>query len=155
MSEIDIFVSSAGNFNIRILDHMKKVVNNAFVGNTGHFDEVVDWAGSEGLGRHESRQHQASENSFVFPIGRLQAYRTRSTSSRKSSMDRWRNCTFLHSVQRSLSLIVDVPVVLHRQVPTFTQYKRRRKFLRFCVCGERARCDAAPDAKDLEDATRS
>ena len=38
MSEIDIFVSSTGNFNIITLDHMKLMENRAFVGNTGHFD---------------------------------------------------------------------------------------------------------------------
>merc|ERR1711916_285933 len=33
VSEIDIFVSSTGNFNIITLDHMKKMKNNAIVGN--------------------------------------------------------------------------------------------------------------------------
>ena len=49
MSEFDIFVSSAGNFNFGTLDHVKKLTNNAFVGNTGHFDNEIDLAGSEGL----------------------------------------------------------------------------------------------------------
>ena len=50
MSESDIFVSSTGNFNISILDHMKKLENNAsFVGNTGHFDNKTELGGSEGL----------------------------------------------------------------------------------------------------------
>ena len=43
--EIDILVSSTGNFNIS----MKKLKNNAFVGNTGHVDDEIDLAGSEGL----------------------------------------------------------------------------------------------------------
>ena len=34
VSEFDNFVSAAGNFT---LDHVKKLTNNAFVGNTGHF----------------------------------------------------------------------------------------------------------------------
>ena len=34
-SEIDIFVSSTS---VITLDHMKKLKNNAFVRNTGHFD---------------------------------------------------------------------------------------------------------------------
>ena len=46
MSEIDIFVSPTG---IITLDHMKKLMHNTFVGNTGHFDNEVDLAGSEGL----------------------------------------------------------------------------------------------------------
>ena len=49
MSEIDIFVSSAGNFNFSTVDHVKKLTNNTFVGNTGHFDNDIDFAGSEGL----------------------------------------------------------------------------------------------------------
>ena len=32
------FVYSTGNFSIIALDHMKKLKNIAFVGNTGHFD---------------------------------------------------------------------------------------------------------------------
>ena len=47
MSEIDIFVSSTGNFNISALGHLRKSKNNAFVGNTGHFDDEIDLIGSE------------------------------------------------------------------------------------------------------------
>ena len=53
VSEIDIFVSSMGNFNTVTLGHMKKLKNNAFVGNTGHIDNETDLAGSEGLGGME------------------------------------------------------------------------------------------------------
>merc|ERR1712159_766234 len=38
VGEIDIFVSSTGNFNIITCEHMKKMKNNAIVGNIGHFD---------------------------------------------------------------------------------------------------------------------
>ena len=48
VSETDVFVSSAGNFNISALDHMKNLRNISLVGNTGHFDEI-DFASSEGL----------------------------------------------------------------------------------------------------------
>ena len=47
MAEIDITVSSKGNFNIITLDHMK--MNITFAGNTRHFCKEVDLAGSEGL----------------------------------------------------------------------------------------------------------
>ena len=46
MSEIDLFVSSTS---IVTLDHKKKLKNNAFVGNTGHFDNEIDFAGTKGL----------------------------------------------------------------------------------------------------------
>ena len=48
MSGIDIFASSTGSFNTITLDYMKKMRNNAIVGNIGHFDDEVDLAGSEG-----------------------------------------------------------------------------------------------------------
>ena len=40
VSEIDIIVSSTGSFNI--------TVSNASVGNTRHFDNEIDFTGSEG-----------------------------------------------------------------------------------------------------------
>merc|ERR1719149_620777 len=49
VGEIDIFVSTTGNFNIIRLEHMKKMKNNAIVGNIGHFDDEIDMAGLEGL----------------------------------------------------------------------------------------------------------
>merc|ERR1711990_1163155 len=48
VGEVDIFVSSTGNFNIITLEHMKKMKNNAIVGNIGHFDNEIDMAGLEG-----------------------------------------------------------------------------------------------------------
>ena len=46
MSEIDIFIFSTSFIT---LDHKKLLKNSTFVGNTGHFDNEVDFAGSEGL----------------------------------------------------------------------------------------------------------
>merc|ERR1712166_1614702 len=42
VGEIDIFVSCTGNFKIITLEHMKKMKNNAIVGNIGHFDNEID-----------------------------------------------------------------------------------------------------------------
>ena len=44
VSEIDVFISSIGDFDI-----MKKRMNNAIVGNIGHFDNAINLAGLEGL----------------------------------------------------------------------------------------------------------
>ena len=63
------------------------------------------FAGFGGLGRPESRQQQASEDRFVFPL--VTVHKTMSTSCRRSSMRKWRNCTFLHSVRSSPSLLED------------------------------------------------
>merc|ERR1712039_689067 len=41
VSEIDIFTTTTGNFNIITLEHMKKMKNNAIVGNIGHFDNEI------------------------------------------------------------------------------------------------------------------
>merc|ERR1712228_1066140 len=49
VGEADIFVSCTGNFNIVTLDLMKKMKNNAIVGNIGHFDNEIDMAGLEGM----------------------------------------------------------------------------------------------------------
>ena len=54
--EINILVSSTGNFKIIALDRMNKLKNNAFVGNTGHFDNEINLVGSEGLEGHENRR---------------------------------------------------------------------------------------------------
>ena len=44
MIEFDIFVSSLSIFT---LDHMKNLENTTLDGNTGHFHEEIDLAGSE------------------------------------------------------------------------------------------------------------
>ena len=46
VSEIDIFVSSTSTIT---LDHNKKLKNNTFVENNGHFDNEFDFAGTKGL----------------------------------------------------------------------------------------------------------
>ena len=47
----------------------KKLKNIAFVRDFEHFDNEIDLAGIEGLGRHGSRQRQASRVCFVFTAG--------------------------------------------------------------------------------------
>merc|ERR1711881_615013 len=42
VGEIDIFTSATGNFDIITLEHMKKMKNNAIVGNIGHFDNEIE-----------------------------------------------------------------------------------------------------------------
>ena len=49
VSEIDISVSSTGNFNVITLDHMKKEKNHAIVGNIGHFDNEIDLCDGAGF----------------------------------------------------------------------------------------------------------
>merc|ERR1711998_668691 len=42
VGEIDIFTTTTGNFQIITLEHMKKMKNNAIVGNIGHFDNEIE-----------------------------------------------------------------------------------------------------------------
>jgi len=42
VSEVDIVITSTGNKDIIMLEHMKKMKNNAIIGNIGHFDNEID-----------------------------------------------------------------------------------------------------------------
>merc|ERR1712146_738297 len=67
--EIDIFVSTTGNFNIITIDHMKKMKNNAIVGNIGHFDNEIDMAGLEGFPGITCDNIKPQVDRFTFPDG--------------------------------------------------------------------------------------
>merc|ERR1712043_138387 len=61
VGEIDIFTSATGNFNIITLEHMKKMKNNAIVGNIGHFENEKNGIKVENIKPQVDR--------FVFPDG--------------------------------------------------------------------------------------
>merc|ERR1712147_453765 len=69
VGEADIFVSSTGNFNIIPLERMKKMKNNAIVGNIGHFDNEIDMAGLEGFPGIKCENIKPQVDRFVFPDG--------------------------------------------------------------------------------------
>merc|ERR1711966_46074 len=69
VGEIDIFVSCTGNHNIIRLEHMKKMKNNAIVGNIGHFDNEIDMAGLEGFQDIKVENIKPQVDRFVFPSG--------------------------------------------------------------------------------------
>merc|ERR1712050_301272 len=69
VGEIDIFVTTTGNFNIITLDMMKKMKNNAIVGNIGHFDNEIDMAGLEGAEGIKIENIKPQVDRFVFPSG--------------------------------------------------------------------------------------
>lgn len=63
----DIFITTTGNKNIIMLDHMSKMKNNAIVGNIGHFDNEIDM---ENLYKATTRQNiKPQVDRFVFPDG--------------------------------------------------------------------------------------
>jgi len=69
VSDIDIFTSATGNFKIITLDHMKKMKNNAIVGNIGHFDNEIDMAGLEGFPGIKVENIKPQVDRFLFPDG--------------------------------------------------------------------------------------
>merc|ERR1711862_704971 len=69
VGEIDIFVTTTGNFNIITVDHMKRMKNNAIVGNIGHFDNQIDMAGLEGFAGIQVENIKPQVDRFVFPDG--------------------------------------------------------------------------------------
>merc|ERR1711879_192132 len=69
VGEIDIFTSATGNFNIITIEHMKKMKNNAIVGNIGHFDNEIDMAGLEKFAGIKVENIKDQVDRWVFPDG--------------------------------------------------------------------------------------
>merc|ERR1712228_332343 len=69
VGEIDIFVTTTGNFNIITLEHMKKMKNNAIVGNIGHFDNEIEMAGLEGFQGIKCENIKPQVDRWEFPDG--------------------------------------------------------------------------------------
>merc|ERR1712182_184195 len=69
IDEVDIFTSATGNFNIITLEHMKKMKNNAIIGNIGHFDNEIDMAGLEGFKGIKCENIKPQVDRFEFPDG--------------------------------------------------------------------------------------
>merc|ERR1712086_116993 len=67
VGEIDIFTSATGNFDIITLAHMKKMKNNAIVGNIGHFDNEIDMNGLENMKGIKVENIKPQVDRFVFP----------------------------------------------------------------------------------------
>merc|ERR1712048_690916 len=69
VGEIDIFTSATGNFDIITVEHMKKMKNNAIVGNIGHFDNEIEMAGLEGLTGVKVENIKPQVDRYEFPDG--------------------------------------------------------------------------------------
>jgi adenosylhomocysteinase len=69
VDQVDIFVSATGNKDIITLDHMKKMKNNAIVGNIGHFDNEIDMEGLENMKGIKVENIKPQVDRFVFPDG--------------------------------------------------------------------------------------
>merc|ERR1712217_722438 len=69
ISEMDIFVTTTGNFKIITLEHMKKMKNNAIVGNIGHFDNEIEMENLENFPGIKVENIKPQVDRFVFPDG--------------------------------------------------------------------------------------
>merc|ERR1739844_502025 len=69
VGEIDIFTSTTGNKDIITLEHMKKMKNNAIVGNIGHFDNEIEMDKLEKFEGIKIDNIKPQCDRFVFPDG--------------------------------------------------------------------------------------
>jgi len=69
VGEADIFVSCTGNFKIITLDLMKKMKNNAIVGNIGHFDNEIEMEELENMAGMKIENIKPQVDRFAFPDG--------------------------------------------------------------------------------------
>ncbi|EFJ48630.1 hypothetical protein VOLCADRAFT_74602 [Volvox carteri f. nagariensis] len=66
---VDIFVTTTGNKDIIMAQHMAKMKNNAIVGNIGHFDNEVDMAGLYAFPGIKRQNIKPQVDRFIFPDG--------------------------------------------------------------------------------------
>merc|ERR1719504_220861 len=69
VSFVDIFISATSNKDIITLEHMKKMKNNAIVGNIGHFDNEIQMEELEKMPGIKVDNIKPQVDRFVFPDG--------------------------------------------------------------------------------------
>ena len=118
MSEFDIFVSSKS---IATLDHMKSLKYITLDGNTGHFDEEIDLAGSD------TEQHQASipcsSCSFTKVLHAVLRIFRFPRSAGNGSMRKWRHYTSLCSSHKGSAWSLERDELILRG-PGLTPHKK-------------------------------
>ncbi|KAK9159867.1 hypothetical protein Syun_006208 [Stephania yunnanensis] len=67
VSDADIFVTTTGNKDIIMVDHMRKMKNNAIVCNIGHFDNEIDMLGLETYPGVKKITIKPQTDRWVFP----------------------------------------------------------------------------------------
>jgi adenosylhomocysteinase len=65
----DIFITTTGNFNIILAEHMARMKHQAIVGNIGHFDNEIDMAGLFKMSDVQRVNIKPQVDEFVFPDG--------------------------------------------------------------------------------------
>jgi len=69
LSEVDIVVTTTGNKDIVMVDHMSKMKNNCIVGNIGHFDNEIDMKGIQNYPGIKRINIKPQVDRWVFPDG--------------------------------------------------------------------------------------
>merc|ERR1711887_358814 len=69
IGEVDITITTTGNFKIITLEHMKAMKNNAIVGNIGHFDNEIEMEQLEKFPGIQVENIKPQVDRFVFPDG--------------------------------------------------------------------------------------
>jgi len=65
----DIFITTTGNKDIIMVEHMQKMKNNAIIGNIGHFDNEIDMHGLENFPGIKRQNIKPQCDRFEFPNG--------------------------------------------------------------------------------------
>lgn len=69
VKKADIFVTTTGNKDIIMADHMAQMKNNAIVGNIGHFDNEIDMEGLENYPGIKRLNIKPQVDRWEFPDG--------------------------------------------------------------------------------------
>ncbi|MDJ0847331.1 MAG: adenosylhomocysteinase [Myxococcota bacterium] len=69
VDQVDIFVTTTGNFGIITADHMARMKDKAIVSNIGHFDNEIDMAGLKKISGVERVNIKPQYDEWVFPDG--------------------------------------------------------------------------------------
>merc|ERR1712125_270202 len=109
LSEADIFVTTTGNFKIITLEHMKKMKNNAIVGNIGHFDNEIEMEQLESFAGIKVENIKPQVDRFVFPDGHgiiiLAAGRLLNLGCATGPLSFVMSCSFTNQVLGQLDLL--------------------------------------------------
>jgi len=112
VGEIDIFVSTTGNKDIIRLEHMKKMKNNAIVGNIGHFDNEIEMDKLEKSEGIKIDNIKAQVDRYVFPDGHgiivLAAGRLLNLGCATGHPSFVMSCSFTNQVLAQLDLLKNV-----------------------------------------------
>jgi adenosylhomocysteinase len=65
----DVFVTATGNRDIITVEHMRRMKNQAVVGNIGHFDNEIDMAGLAGVAGIQRVNVKPQVDQWIFPDG--------------------------------------------------------------------------------------